>query len=578
MCRGKFETLSLLYWWVQTALMTANRTIGYRADWKPVLLVLLISLAVTFLTWRYETKRVNDQAQMRFEQLSRDLKADIMTTMNAYGQFLRGGVGLFQASDMVTRDDWAAFVAGQAIRENYPGIQGVGYNAVIRGASARAAFEDRIRATDWPGYAIAPPAEHDLSVPVVYLEPLGPRNTRAIGFDIYSEPRRRAAVDRAIRTGMASMTAKITLVQEDTSAAADDVQAGVLVMVPIARDTQAEANPVPDPTGMIVSVFRIGDLMTSLLAPVDGQRADQMQVALYDAAAPDPDALLYLGADAAAGRFAHLQQLPLFGRVWSLQTRSTFVFDGRGLVRGPAVIAVAGILLSLLLTTVVASLAARARQSAANAATAAQTNDHIRMLMQEVNHRSKNLLAVVRAIASQTANHSPETFVADFSKRVEALAASHDILVHNKWRGVPMHDLVRSQLSHFGALVGDRITLDGPPITLNPAAAQNVGMAVHELATNAGKDGALSNQTGRVDVRWLVAQPEAAPPRFQISWVEQDGPPVRPPASRGFGSVVLGAMLHKGLAAEVDLRFPTDGVQWQMDCPLANVLEPPPDG
>ncbi len=554
--------------------MTRDAMPRYLRDWRPVVLVFVISLCVTFVAWWYENKRVADQGQLRFTQKSQELKADIMTTMQAYGQFLRAGVGLFQASDMVTRDDWATYVDGQSIRDNYPGIQGVGYNAVLRGASARAAFEAQRRATDWPDYTIKPPAQADVSVPVVYLEPLGPRNVRAIGFDIYSEALRRAAVDRAIATGMASMTAKITLVQENTEAGADDVQAGVLVMVPITDKSLPDADPMLATTGMIVSVFRIGDLMDSQLDGADSNRVAEMDIALFDAPVPDPDALLFQTADGTgARRFTHLQQLPLFGRVWTLRTVSKPAFEAAGHVRSPAFIAGSGILASLLLTALAGGLAARARQSAAIAVATVQTNDHIQMLMYEVNHRSKNLLAVVRAIARQTANHSPDTFVQDFSKRVEALSASHDILVHNKWRGVPMPELVRSQLSHFGELIGDRIKLEGPAIQLTPAAAQNIGMAIHELATNAGKYGALSTGTGTVDVAWSVIRSESRESRLQISWVEQGGPPVTPPSSRGFGSVVLGAMARQGLNADVDLTFAPDGVRWSLDCPLAIVHE-----
>ncbi len=530
------------------------------------------------MAWRYESNRVAHQGQLRFERESQGLQADIRTTMQAYGQFLRGGVGLFHASDQVTRAEWAAYVTGQAMQENYPGIQGVGYNAVLRGAAERAAFVADMRATDWSAFAIRPPEPRDFYVPVVYLEPLDSRNQRAIGFDIYSEALRRAAVDRAIETGEASMTAKITLVQEEPDAADSDVQAGVLVMLPVSGDRPAGVNAetAAVTTGLIVSVFRLGDLMNRLLSANDGAPLTVMDIALYDAPAPDPAALLFRSsslddAPIEGRRFSHVQQLPLFGRVWTLQTASKPAFEAEAFSSGPKVIAAAGILLSLLLTALAWGLAARARQSAASAAATEKANEQIRLLMHEVNHRSKNLLAVVRAIARQTATHSPKTFVQDFSKRIEALSASNDTLVHNKWRWVPLNDLARSQLSHFGELLGDRINLSGPTVHLIPAAAQTIGMAVHELATNAGKHGALSTKTGTVDVIWSVNQSDGGEDRLQISWIEQGGPEVTPPTSKGFGSVVLGAMARQGLNAEVDLDFDPGGLRWTLDCPLEMV-------
>jgi PAS domain S-box-containing protein len=134
-----------------------------------------------------------------------------------------------------------------------------------------------------------------------------------------------------------------------------------------------------------------------------------------------------------------------------------------------------------------------------------RAEQHAALLLKEVNHRAKNLLAVVQAVALQTAATSePQRFAEDFSKRLSGLAASHDLLVQSAWRGVELGDLIRSQLSHFAGLIGTRINLTGPQLQITPSAAQAIGMAIHELATNAGKHGALSTATGMVDVSWRL--------------------------------------------------------------------------
>ncbi|WP_244549626.1 sensor histidine kinase [Bradyrhizobium erythrophlei] len=129
-----------------------------------------------------------------------------------------------------------------------------------------------------------------------------------------------------------------------------------------------------------------------------------------------------------------------------------------------------------------------------------KAEQQIRLLMSEVNHRSKNLLNVVTAIAQQTAALSPQEFVKKFSSRVQALAVNHDLLVKSQWRNIDASELISGQLAHFGDLVGKRILFDGPPIRVSPAAAQSIGMVVHELSTNTVKYGALSGKEGRIDI------------------------------------------------------------------------------
>jgi two-component sensor histidine kinase len=127
--------------------------------------------------------------------------------------------------------------------------------------------------------------------------------------------------------------------------------------------------------------------------------------------------------------------------------------------------------------------------------------NEILFLMRESNHRAKNMLGLVQAIARQTAAGQPDDFIERFNERIRALASSQDLLVRNAWQGVDVDELVRAQLAHFADLVGSRIALDGLKLRLNAASAQAIGLALYELATNAGKYGALSVDAGRVDVR-----------------------------------------------------------------------------
>jgi PAS domain S-box-containing protein len=191
-----------------------------------------------------------------------------------------------------------------------------------------------------------------------------------------------------------------------------------------------------------------------------------------------------------------------------------------------------------------------------------------RLLMREINHRAKNMLSVVDAIAHQTATRNPEDFIARFSERIQALSANQDLLVRNEWNGVEIEDLVHAQLAHFADLIGSRIATHGPKLHLNPASAQAIGLALHELATNAGKYGALSTDRGRVDVSWGTVGSN-----FTMSWTEHDGPPVCKPKQRGFGTTVIEAMAEYSVDGAVDLHYAPSGVTWRLTCPTMSVLE-----
>ncbi len=194
--------------------------------------------------------------------------------------------------------------------------------------------------------------------------------------------------------------------------------------------------------------------------------------------------------------------------------------------------------------------------------------EHLDLLMHEVNHRAKNMLTVVQAISNQTAAKSPKDFLARFTERLRALSANQDLLVRNEWGGVDIADLVRAQLAAFADLMGSRISMHGPKLRFNAGAAQAVGLALHELATNASKYGALSTGTGSVEVCWRLDGNI-----FAMNWTERGGPPVSAPTHRGFGSTVVNAMAKRSVQGEVHLDYAPSGVGWTLTCPAANALE-----
>jgi PAS domain S-box-containing protein len=191
------------------------------------------------------------------------------------------------------------------------------------------------------------------------------------------------------------------------------------------------------------------------------------------------------------------------------------------------------------------------------------------LLTREINHRAKNMLSVVDAIAHQIFTGLPEAFAERFSQRIQALSANQDLLIRSEWKGVDIGDLVRAQLAHFADLIGSRIDVEGSKLLVSGASAQAIGLALHELSTNAGKYGALATETGCIDIRWGCDGDS-----LKMSWIERDGPPVTVPEQLGFGTTVSKAMVERSLDGAVQLEYPRSGLIWRLTCPLTSVLEP----
>jgi len=198
---------------------------------------------------------------------------------------------------------------------------------------------------------------------------------------------------------------------------------------------------------------------------------------------------------------------------------------------------------------------------------------HLRLLLRELTHRSKNLLAVIQAMARQTARHtgSVETFLTQFGARLQALAASHDLLIRESWYGASLGELVRSQLGVYLDGVAAQVSIEGPAIAIKPEAARNLGLALHELAVNAAKFGALSVPAGRVAITWNRLE-NVDGSAVELDWREKLGPKVKARRRKGFGSIVIERNLARALDAKVELEFDPDGLHCHIVIPANQIL------
>jgi PAS domain S-box-containing protein len=189
-----------------------------------------------------------------------------------------------------------------------------------------------------------------------------------------------------------------------------------------------------------------------------------------------------------------------------------------------------------------------------------------RLLMNELAHRGKNLLAVIQSIASRSLSGTRSLTEARdvLSQRINALARSQSALLTEGFEGATIAEIIRLEFEAFS----NRVKSAGPDVMLNPKVAQTFALLVHELATNATKYGALSRPEGTVAIHWSI-EGEGADARFKFQWQERDGPPVVPPTRQGFGSIVLEKAAAQDFGALPKISFAPDGVTYQIDAPLS---------
>ena len=310
----------------------------------------LVALAITFLAWRYTSHSAERLANERFHTRVVQIDTAIQDRMLAYEHVLRGGVGLFAASNNVSRQEWHNYVANVQLHENYPGIQGMGFSLWIP-PSGLTAHITQIRHEGFPDYTVKPAGTRPAYTSIIYLEPFDARNKRAFGFDMFSEPTRRAAMEIARDTGKASVSGKVKLVQETKQ----DVQNGFLMYMPVYRgarpDTVAQRRTAL--MGFVYSPFRINDLMQGIL----GKAIPDVTLQIYDGTHITDDAMLYKSNNSHhTALFSDTRKIDINGHTWTLRFSSLPVFEQEVDRHTPNIVAVSGLALSTLLTLLLISL------------------------------------------------------------------------------------------------------------------------------------------------------------------------------------------------------------------------------
>lgn len=321
----------------------------------PVLLVLLTGLVAIYFLQNAAFNISRQIRQDEFDYQAREITLRIQQRLEAYEQVLRGVKGLYVASKSVERKEFRDYVRTLALAKDYPGIQGIGFSQIIL-PEDKAGHIEAIRKEGFPNYTLFPEGKRDLYTAIVYLEPAEGRNLRAFGYDMYSEPVRRAAMERARDLNQSAMSGKVRLVQEGNQG----VQAGFLIYLPVYRNgiphkTVAErrANIV----GWVYAPFRMNDLMQGIL----GEQTHNFDLEIYDGKSESPETMMYDSVPppnkAGTGLFHSSHQIETLGHVWTIELKSLPQFE-KGIDTGRVnAIRVSGLLISFLVSLMVWQLA-----------------------------------------------------------------------------------------------------------------------------------------------------------------------------------------------------------------------------
>lgn len=346
-------------------------------------LVLLFSLTLTLWSWHQAKQEVIATAQKIFEIRADEVKTAIESRMETYIQVMRGGAGLFDASVSVEREEWRIYVQKLNLHKNYPGLQALGYHQFVSGQD-KESHEKTVRAEGFINYAIHPAGQRSEYAPLVFTEPFSGKNLHVFGYDAYSEPRRRAALEVARDTGDATASAKITLMMQK-----DDKkpQPGFIMVLPVYRHGQPAASIEQRRaalTGHIAAAFCTYDLMAGIL----GESQSKIDLHIFDGTTILLENQFYDSDQAHQqslnnghkGNFTTQRNADIGGRIWTLTFSSLPSFDADLDHQRPRTLLFFGVMTSLLLATLTWALIAARTMATARASALGRMQQAMRAL------------------------------------------------------------------------------------------------------------------------------------------------------------------------------------------------------
>jgi two-component sensor histidine kinase len=513
------------------------------------LLVSAITALSLFAIERLETQR----AEAQHRQMANTVSAALERLANANGSYLRAGAALFTTREHISADAFHEFTAQLSTDESFRGAVAMGWGTRIE-RSQVPAFERAMRAMGSKGYTVKRIGSGGWAVPVTFIDPDTAAADRLVmGFDMYGEPTRRQAMDRAALSGRPTATSRVVLMQSESI---KNAKPGFLIYMPVYEGVGINRRV----KGFVYRAFNAQDF---LVAALNLDRLEGYGVRMFDGEPKTrKDFLGQVGNNGIRGRLIEreiyiadhrmvLEIAPPNGSKLSSLSLLTLLF---------------GMLVAALLLVVARLVTQQALEDRAALAWFEEQASIRNSLTRELNHRVKNTLANVLSIVALTRRRTDnlDDFVHGLNGRIRALSATHDLLTQSEWGTTPVRSVIEAELMPYAQDTGQTVTMRGPNVELAPNDALSLGLAIHELATNASKYGALTAMAGRIVITWEMITDRLA----RIEWRELDGPPVPSERRRGFGTDLIEKIVAHELRNPVDLQFAPEGVRCTLVIPI----------
>lgn len=520
----------------------------------PVLIFLLIA-AITGLSVFAIERGEYQREHERLHSISHTIGSALERRGSTSAAYLRAGAALFSTVDKVEEPLFRQFVNELRNDTDYRGSFGVGWAEAVKPAELED-YERRM-ATGFPaGRAVFPSYSggHKWIVPVTFLQPPTTTNRDALGFDMYSSAVRRIAMADAERTVRPVASGKITLVQKGRDGSA----AGFLIYMPVFGSPEQGSGGADRPLkGFIYSPFNGQEFLESVLEP---ETATRSGVRLYDGSIAAENLLAAVPPAVSTGTVI-AEPLLIANRQMVLEVESA---TSGSLSQLSMATLIFGLMVASLLMVVARLLGQQAQEDRASLEWLREQHSIRNSLTRELNHRVKNTLANVLSIIALTRRRSRnlDEFAQGIEGRIRALSATHDLLTQSEWGPTPIAAVVEAELAPYKG-TGEVLSVTGPPVNLAPNDALSLGLAIHELATNAAKYGALGSNGGRVSISWTLEDGTV-----RIVWQESGGPPVQASRERGFGTDLIEKIVAHELNRPVELDFAPEGVRCVITVPV----------